>query len=72
VVGGSTLLAASVPAEQRPRSEGIGEASMGLAAAAGAPAAGLLVALGGYATLSLAAAAVATAILAGTRGGAGG
>ena len=45
---------------------------MGLAAAAGAPAAGLLVALGGYATLSLAAAAVATAILAGTRGGAGG
>ena len=44
VVGGSALLAASVPAELRPRSEGIGEASMGLAAAA-----------------------VATAILTGTR-----
>jgi MFS family permease len=67
VVGGSALLAASVPAELRPRSEGIGEASMGLAAAAGAPAAGVLVVLGGFTTLCLAAAAVATAILAGTR-----
>jgi MFS family permease len=71
VVGGSALLAASVPAELRPRSEGIGEASMGLAAAAGAPAAGLLVVLGGFTTLCLAAAALATAILAGTRTGAG-
>jgi hypothetical protein len=32
--GGSAMLAASVPAGLRPRSEGIGEASMGLAAAA--------------------------------------
>jgi len=69
VVGGSALLAASVPAELRPRSEGIGEASMGLAAAAGAPAAGVLVVLGGFTTLCLAAAAVATAILTGTRTG---
>ena len=36
VEGGGALLAASAPAELRPRSEGIGEASMGLAAAAGA------------------------------------
>jgi MFS family permease len=67
VVGGSALLAASVPAELRPRSEGIGEASMGLAAAAGAPAAGVLVALGGFATLCLAGATLAALVLAGTR-----
>ena len=44
VVGGSALLAASVPQALRPRSEAIGEASMGLAAAAGAPAAASAVA----------------------------
>jgi hypothetical protein len=64
VVGGSALLAASVDAELRPRSEGIGEATMGLAAAAGAPAAGALVALGGYAILCLAGAALAGMVLA--------
>lgn len=64
VVGGSTLLAASVPVSLRPRVEGIGEVSMGLAAGAGAPVAGLVVALGGYAALSLAGAVVAaTAVL---------
>jgi MFS family permease len=67
VVGGSALLAASVDAELRPRSEGIGEATMGLAAAAGAPAAGALVALGGYAILCLAGAALGGAIVAATR-----
>jgi predicted MFS family arabinose efflux permease len=67
VVGGSALLAASVPDEARPHSEGIGEASMGLAAAAGAPAAGLLVAVGGFATLCLAGAALGAVILARTR-----
>jgi predicted MFS family arabinose efflux permease len=67
VVGGSALLAASVPAEVRPRSEGIGEASMGLAAAAGAPAAGILVALGGFATLCLIGAALGAIIVTGTR-----
>jgi hypothetical protein len=40
---------------------------MGLAAAAGAPAAGLLVALGGFATLCLAGSAAGAVILAGTR-----
>jgi MFS family permease len=64
VVGGSALLTASVPAELRPRSEAAGEASMGLAAAAGAPAAGLLVVLGGFATVCLAGAALAATILA--------
>ena len=58
VVGGSAMLAAGVPAELRPSSEAIGEASMGFGAAAGAPAAGLLAAVGGFATLCLAAAGV--------------
>jgi hypothetical protein len=37
VVGGSTMLAGSVPATLRPQTEGIGEVVMGLAAGAGAP-----------------------------------
>jgi len=65
VVGGSALLAASVPSALRPRSEAIGEASMGLAAAAGAPAAGILVAVGGFTTLCLAGSLVGAAIFAG-------
>jgi hypothetical protein len=67
VVGGSALLAASVPAAMRPRSEAIGEASMGLAAAAGAPAAGLVVALGGFTTTWVAGALVGALIFARTR-----
>jgi MFS family permease len=67
VVGGSSLLAASVPPALRPRSEAIGEASMGLAAAAGAPAAGILVALGGFTSLCLAGSVVGAALLAATR-----
>jgi MFS family permease len=67
VVGGSALLAASVPAGLRPRSEAIGEVSMGLAAAAGAPAAGLLVALGGFAGLCLAGSVAGAVILVGSR-----
>lgn len=54
VVGGSTMLAASVPAFLRPQTEGIGEVAMGLAAGAGAPIAGLLVAFGDFTTLSIA------------------
>jgi MFS family permease len=67
VVGGSALLAASVPLALRPRSEAIGEASMGLAAAAGAPAAGLVVALGGFTTAWVAGALAGAVILARTR-----
>ena len=63
VVGGSALLAASVPARLRPQVEGLGEVSMGLAAGAGAPIAGLIVALGGFAALSLAGAVVAAATM---------
>ena len=61
VVGGSALLSSSVPAALRPRAEGIGEVSMGLAAGAGAPFAGVVVAFGGFAALSLAGAVVAAA-----------
>jgi MFS family permease len=54
VVGGSTMLAASVPAALRPQTEGIGEVAMGLAAGAGAPIAGVIVAFGDIAALSIA------------------
>ena len=40
------MLAASVPAALRPQAEGIGEVAMGLAAGAGAPVAGVVVAVG--------------------------
>ena len=59
IVGGSTLLSASTPPRLRPHAEGIGEVAMGIAAGIGAPVAGILVAGGGFASLSLAAAAVA-------------
>ena len=59
VVGGSTLLVASVPAPLRPHAEGLGEVSMGFAAAVGVPAAGLVLALKGFAALSVAGAVVA-------------
>jgi predicted MFS family arabinose efflux permease len=53
VVGGSTMLATSVPALLRLRVEGLGEVAMSLAAGAGAPIAGIVVALGGFTALSL-------------------
>lgn len=59
VVGGSTLLAASVSPSLRPHAEGLGEVAMGLAAGAGAPIAGLIVALGSLTVLLLAGAATA-------------
>jgi len=51
---GSAGLAASVPTRLRPHVEGLGEVSLGLAAGAGALIAGLVLALGGFAALSLA------------------
>jgi MFS family permease len=64
VVGGSTMLITSVTPSLRPHVEGLGEVSMGLAAGAGAPVAGLIVAFGGFAALSMAGTLVAaTAIL---------
>lgn len=63
VVGGSTLLAASVPASLRPYAEGLGEVSMGLAAGASAPVAGMIVAFGGFAALSVTGATIATTVV---------
>jgi MFS family permease len=59
IVAGSTLLSAGATPRLRPHTEGIGEVAMGAAAGLGAPAAGLLVGAGGFASLWLAAAAVA-------------
>lgn len=67
IVGGSTLLAASVPAAERPRAEGLGEIAMGSAAAVGAVLAGLVVAFGGFPALALAGAAGGALLLAGLR-----
>jgi len=67
VVGGSTMLAASVPAALRPQTEGIGEVAMGLAAGAGAPAAGLIVAFGDFTALSIAGAVGGVLMLAALR-----
>jgi MFS family permease len=62
VIGGSTMLVASVPPAVRPNAEGIGEVAMGLAAGAGAPIAGLMVAVGGFPTLAAASAAVSVLV----------
>lgn len=63
VVAGSMMLADSMPGAQRPRAEGIGEMAMGVAAGAGAPLAGLVVAFSGFRTLVLAASFVSLAML---------
>ena len=67
IVGGSTMLAASVPAPLRPHAEGIGEVAMGLAAGAGAPLAGLIVFFGDMTTLLIAAAVVGVVMFASLR-----
>jgi MFS family permease len=71
VVGGSTMLASSVPAEQRPRAEGFGEIAMGGAAAIGAVFAGLVVAIGGFPALALAGATVGALLFGALRLGLG-
>jgi len=58
VVSGSAMLTAGLSRAQRPRAEAAGEVVMGLAAALGAGAAGILAAAGGWPALSLAAALV--------------
>jgi MFS family permease len=72
VVGGSTMLASSVPAAQRPRAEGFGEIAMGGAAAIGAVFAGLVVAFGGFPALALAGATVGAMLFVALRFGLGG
>jgi MFS family permease len=63
VVGSSTMLVASVPSRLRPHAEGVGEVAMGLAAGAGAPIAGVVVAGGGFTTLSLIASSIVVAMM---------
>lgn len=63
IVGASTLLAGATPEPLRPYAEGIGETSMGLAAAVAGPAAGLAADLGGYWALSLGGAVAAVCLL---------
>jgi hypothetical protein len=60
-----------VPVTLRPQTEGIGEVAMGLAAGAGAPVAGLIVAFGDFATLSIAGAVGGALMLAVLRLGPG-
>ena len=62
IVGGSTLLSASTNPRLRPYAEGIGEVAMGVAAGIGAPLAGVLVAGGGFASLWISGAVVATVV----------
>jgi MFS family permease len=71
VVGGSTMLASSVPAAQRPRAESFGEIAMGGAAAIGAVFAGLVVAFGGFPALALAGATAGILLFAALRLGLG-
>jgi MFS family permease len=67
VVGGSTMLVASVPAVLRPQTEAIGEVTMGLAAGAAAPVAGVIVAVGEMGALSVAGAVGGVVMLAALR-----
>jgi hypothetical protein len=62
LIAGSTLLASAVPLAQRPRVEGAGELSMGVAAASATAIAGPVVGLSGYSTLAIAGAATAAAL----------
>lgn len=63
LIAGSTMLASALPVDQRPRIEGIGELSMGIAAAIATAAAGPVMGLAGYATLAIAAAAAGVTLI---------
>lgn len=67
VVGASAMLAESVPAADRPRAEGIGEAAISVAAGGGALLAGLVVAAGGFAAVGLAVAGLGIGAIAAAR-----
>jgi len=67
VVGASAMLAESVPVADRPRAEGIGEASMSVAAGGGALLAGIVVATGGIAAVGLAVAGLGIGAIAAAR-----
>lgn len=59
LLSGSALITEGVPEHLRPRREGLGDASMGLTAAVGGVASGVLMQTAGYQTLAVSAAAVA-------------
>jgi MFS family permease len=63
LIAGSALLTVGVPSAQRPRREGWGEVGMGVAAASGAAASGMVMAGGGYPLLAVIGAAVAALVL---------
>jgi MFS family permease len=67
VVGASAMLAESVPVADRPRAEGIGEASISVAAGGGALLAGVVVAAGGFAAIGLAVAGLGIGAIAAAR-----
>lgn len=62
LIAGSALLVSAVAAGQRPRVEGVGELSMGIAAAAGGALSGPAVALASYPALAVVAAAAAATV----------
>jgi MFS family permease len=64
MVAGSTLLSESVPEPVRPSAQGLSDLIMGLAGALGGALSGLVVALAGYATLTLLAAIATMPLLA--------
>jgi MFS family permease len=64
MVAGSTLLSESVPEAVRPSAQGLSDLVMGLSGAVGGALSGLVVALTGYATLTLLAAIAAVPLLA--------
>jgi MFS family permease len=62
LIAGSALLVSAVAVGQRPRVEGVGELSMGIAAAAGGALAGPAVAVASYPALAVTAAALAATV----------
>jgi len=62
LVAGSTLLVADVRAGERPRVEGVGELSMGIAAATGGALSGPAIAIASYPALAVVAAALAATV----------
>ncbi len=63
MISGSTLLAESVPLEQRPVAQGLSDLTMGLAGAGAGALAGLVVQIAGYPILTLLAAVCAIPVL---------
>ena len=63
-ISGAALLIAAVPSEERARTQGVADTTMGIAGGAGGTVSGIVVGSVGYATLSLAGAVLTGAVLA--------